>query len=164
MTTPAEQASERAIARQIAERIFPPVSVTWGSSDDGASDALRRMEEQRSGAVEHAASVILPVLTAEREARERAEDLSDIQAENREMERVLSEARLAECERERDAYHAQFKGIGITPYLERMRELSKRAEKAEAEVRELREEITRLRAALESKGEASGGLSAQRRK
>jgi hypothetical protein len=29
-------------------------------------------------------------------------DLSDIQAENREIERVLSEARLAECERERD--------------------------------------------------------------
>jgi hypothetical protein len=134
-------------------------------------------------------------------------DLSDIQAENREIERVLSEARLAECERERDwaqllaravlgcsisTYEVCDQTIGIfsrtkmlwadwdgigetdaksslpkeTPELRAAIEAAIKVPEGgfgqlhtkslgvfhEAEVRELREEITRLRAALESKG------------
>jgi chromosome segregation ATPase len=137
MTTPAEQASERLTSKHAD--LLNVLDAMAGNMHY----AVRRQELRQ----------------AERLIVEQEEALDSALAR---AERA--EARRAECERERDAYHAQFKGIGITPYLERMRELSKRAEKAEAEVRELREEITRLRAALESKGEASGGLSAQRRK
>jgi chromosome segregation ATPase len=118
MTTPAEQASERLTSKHAD--LLNVLDAMAGNMHY----AVRRQE------LRQAEQLIVE--------QEEALDSALARAER-------AEARRAECERERDAYHAQFKGIGITPYLERMRELSKRAEKAEAEVRELREEITRLR-------------------
>jgi chromosome segregation ATPase len=80
-----------------------------------------------------------------------------------------AEARLAECERERDQARRDcddlhnelgrlhghvFSKRDYHAMLARIENTQERAVKAEAEVRELREEITRLRAALESRKES----------
>jgi hypothetical protein len=163
MTTPAEQASERAIIE----------AATPGPWEVDATKALGAYGVYFGLSLDRP-SRICSMLPGESPRDRRDADAAFIAAARTGWPKALDErdaaiARLAECERERDQARRDcddlhnelgrlhghvFSKRDYHAMLARIENTQERAVKAEAEVRELREEITRLRAALESKKES----------
>jgi hypothetical protein len=166
MMTPAEQASERAIIEAATPGPWQSVHKTDytanGYGDCGHSDLIGPATGTYRGMIRIGVATFTNAdcdfIAAARTGWPKALD-----------ERDAAIARLAECERERDQARRDcddlhnelgrlhghvFSKRDYHAMLARIENTQERAVKAEAEVRELREEITRLRAALESKKES----------
>jgi hypothetical protein len=185
MTTPAEQASERNAEDDIAlSRLWPFARAAvpyWIARAERAEAAIRKHHDRHADDLcwmddnELYAAIGLPpreptvgdpaamLANCQRYIAQRCKPGGDWKSY------AELEARLAECERERDQARRDcddlhnelgrlhghvFSKRDYHAMLARIENTQERAVKAEAEVRELREEITRLRAALESKKES----------